>query len=201
MARPKLTVALAAMVVAGTVAAAWPMSPSDAAETTGSWQRALAFWDVIGVGPHERSIELAYRIGGCGPRNVQATTQEMAKSITIQVSEEILTGPEVNCPAIAGVGSLRVSLSRPLAGRLIAGRPTYSPLETPRRLFGLFRTTTPTLIGFSPADAEQVLAIYGVKPKIRFVARSHGLPRVVAQKPRPEVPLPTHHTEEIWVSR
>jgi hypothetical protein len=196
-----LTVASAAMLAAGTLAAGWQLSPSAAAETERTWQKTSALWDVIGVGPHERSIELAYRDSGC-ERNPAATVHESAKSVTIQVSQEALVRrPTVVCVYSPVVGSLRVSLARPLAGRVILGRPRYPPYDTPQLPFGRDRTKMPSLIGFAPTDAEQVLTIYEAQAKIRFAPKSHGRPRVLAQQPRPGTPLPPDHTVRIRVSR
>lgn len=208
----RLTVALGLMLAAGLLAAGWPLSVSHAAEPEGGWRKSSPLWDVIGVGPHERSIELAYTGSGCGGRNLAAGVQEASNSVTIQVSEEVPAEPVI-CPAIALVGPLKVQLTRPLAGRVILGRPTYPvtlpggdieghlPVETPQELFGTYRMKMPALIGFAPTDAEQVLALYGQRAKIRRTARLHGLPRVVAQKPRLGAPLPSNHTVRIRVSR
>lgn len=182
--------ALAALAaVAGLVAAA----PAAAEEA--SWAREQLSWWLISVGPHERSVEIAFVSGGCD-RAPSAQARESPSAVAISVTVEQPQGTQVVCPALARIVTAVLALRRPLAGRPLAG--SWSPGAGP-----MLSPATPRLVGLAPGDAHRLLAgMLGpgmVRERVRRVIVTGGLPRVLAQYPPPRSALPRDRVVRLLV--
>jgi len=192
--------ACAATLVAGA-------SPAAAYET--AWVPAR--WTVVGVGAHERSLELGVSSaapGSCGGHELRVTVRETPTNVGINVLEaeaRVPPGVRLACPAIAYVGfpPPRVALAAPLAGRRIYALPTQTspnlPGESVQKAHGRSALPgVPRLIGFAPADAKRALEAAGLCERIHVTHARHGLPRVIAQTPSPGTRIPyvvsPHHS-------
>ena len=178
--------AVATVLIASAIVA---VSPAAAAEE----RLVPTEWDVLEVGPAGRSLVLYYSVGGCLGPKARATVTETGTSVTVSVGleTEAPLGTLSLCPAVLGVGSLRVSLAAPLAGRAILGRPT--PDRAPAAWVGLVTAKngraehkTPRVIGFSSDDATHALERLGLHEHVRYQRlNGYGLPRVISQRPAP----------------
>jgi hypothetical protein len=105
--------------------------------------------------------------------------------ISVSYLREQLTGNEM-CRAIAYVTTLKIQLSRPLAGHRVEGeekiglRGPYSPT----RNRSSYRVV-PRLAGLAPPDAKILLRGLRLHTAFRVAGKSTGLPRVVSQSPAP----------------
>ena len=146
-----------------------------------------ATWDVVGVGPHGRSLDLVFITGGCLSPTANASVVETASSVTVTVTLTDQSAPGVACPAFARYATTSVPLAAPLAGRVILGRPTPELNGYPGALInvgGHLDVRVPRLVGFAPADASHTLHLFGLRERILPGHHHHGLIRVTAQTPR-----------------
>lgn len=149
--------------------------------------RVSASWDVIGVGPQGRSLDLVFLTGGCLSPTADAEVAETSTSVTLTVTLANLATPGTACPAFVRFATMTVALARPLAGRVILGRPTpplsgyMGALVTAN---GHTKLRMPRLVGFAPADARHTLALYGLTVQFANGPKRPGLARVIAQSPR-----------------
>jgi hypothetical protein len=154
-----------------------------AAVFVGSPAASARAWELVQVGPHERSLEMRYGRGACETATVHNRQTRRTVGISVSYVREHLTGNEM-CPAIAYVTTLKIQLSRPLAGRRVEGeekiglRGPYSPTRN-----GSSYRVVPRLTGLAPSDAKILLRGLRLHTAFRVVGRSTGLPRVVSQSP------------------
>jgi hypothetical protein len=161
-----------------------------------------ANWDVTGVGPHGRSLDLVYLTGGCLSPTPETSVTETTTSITIVVTLTDTSGPGIACPEFLRYATTTVALSTPLAGRVILGRPTPGIGGYPGGVTspgGALRV--PRLIGFAPSDARHTLTLYGLGERRLEAARRHGLARVIFQAPGPGSSIPRGATMTVRLSR
>lgn len=138
-------------------------------------------WSLIQVARGERALEVEFRFGGCD-QNAVGHVSEHPHGIAVTVTIESRQGGEIACPAIAGVGRLKVDLGAPLAGRRLLG--TWSP-SGPEAPGG---RAMPRLIGLAPGDARRMADRIGVA-RVRVSHGHRGLPRVASQTPAPGAPV------------
>lgn len=190
-------------VVLGLAAAAAGASLPGAAGAEGS--QVPATWDVAGVGPHGRSLELVYLTGGCLSATPETTVTETAASITLEVTLTDSSGPGIACPQFLRYATSTVRLSAPIAGRVILGRPKPALTGYPGALInpggGALRVRVPRLVGFAPSDARHTLALYGLSEHRLASVRRHGLARVISQAPAPGASSAQRGTITIRLSR
>jgi len=151
-----------------------------------------ASWDVAEVAPGGRGIDIYYAAGGC-KGDARGTARETATTVTLTVRQPVTEGGV--CTADFILGTTRVRLAAPLAGRAIKGRPAPTTLaaEVPRRV--------PRLVGFSPWEARRVLRVRGMAASVRRSAGGSGLARVVAQSPAAGATLARGATVRLRVAR
>jgi len=169
--------ALAAGLLAATLSASATAQPSQVATT----------WDVLGVGPQGRSLEIVFLTGGCESPTANTSVAQTKTSVTLSVTLTNESAPGAACPAFVRFATQTVALSSPLAGRAILGRPT-PPLSGYTGALvtvgGRLELRMPSLLGFAPADARHTLALYRLPEQTARGARRGGLVRVIAQSPR-----------------
>jgi hypothetical protein len=186
------------------LAAAAAVAAGLAASASAQTSVVAATWDVLGVGPHGRSLELVYITGGCLSPTAQTAVAETAASVTITVTLADRQGPGVACPDYLRYATSSVALAAPLAGRVILGRPSPPLRGYPGDLVssgGGLEVRMPRLVGFSPADARHTLALYGLGEHVLAGPRRHGLVRVSAQAPQPGALVHQRATVTVRVSR
>ena len=195
--RPRRAAALllAAAVLCGFVCA-----------SAGAQSKAVpATWDVLGVGPQGRSLEIVYLTGGCLSASAQtAVAVQSSASVTITVTLQDTQGPGVACPDYLRYATGTVALGRPLAGRAILGRPSPPLSGYPGALVnagGALEVRMPRLIGFSPADARHTLALYGLGEHAVAGPTRPGLVRVSAQAPKPGALVGQRSTVTVALTR
>jgi hypothetical protein len=186
-ARATVAKLLAAACLLAAIAAAWQLlapRPAFAASAAESWVTHDLSWGVLAVAPGERAVEVVFIDGGCPGRNLHASVTEARTSVTIAVVEEKNMAAGLVCPAIAMIGTRRVGLAAPLAGRLLEGGTSLAP---PPSIAG---PRVPRLTGFSPRDAQRALRAVQLRAHMLVRHGARGLPRVVAQDPAPGLRLP-----------
>ena len=165
---------------AGSAEANEPDSPAP-----GQWVSYAPEWDVQGVTHGERTLELIY-YAGCGgeARNLHAAVRETPTDVIVTFSGEVFEAPPssavMSCPAPRKT-VVDVQLRRKLAGRLIRGRSARSLSGGPRLEVVGSPVPVPSLVGFSPRDAEHALVLAELRGTLHDVPRRTGLPRVVGQ--------------------
>jgi hypothetical protein len=167
-------------LVAGPAQAGEPHVPAE-----GHWVRYAPAWDVQGVTQGERTLELIY-YAGCGgeARNLHAVVRETPTDVIVTFSGEVFevppSGMVMSCPPPRKI-VLDVPLRLKLTGRLIRGRSALSLSNGPRLEEVGSPVPVPSLVGFSPRDAEHALALGQLRGTVHEVPRRSGLPRVVGQ--------------------
>jgi hypothetical protein len=159
-----------------------------------------ADWNVVAVGPRERSLDLIYTSSGCLGPGVHVTVSEARASVTVRMQEDAeIPGPGEACAEFLRLSSLQVALAAPLRGRAILGRPTADlPIDVrvpddPVFVHGRELIEVPRLIGFAPREALRALALRALSGDRRFTRkRGGGLPRVVEQSPAPGATIALH---------
>lgn len=158
---------------------------------------AASAWKLIQVGPQERSLEIKYSFG-CETTAVHKVQNRRVVAISILRKPEVLTGNGV-CPAKENVSTLKIRLSRPLAGRRVEGAQKIElqdgPYSHPRN--GTSYPVMPRLTGLAPPDAKFLLSGLHLHAAFRVVGKSTGLPRVVSQSPAPRVRDPKNRVVRV----
>ncbi|MEA2299762.1 MAG: hypothetical protein QOE44_297 [Solirubrobacteraceae bacterium] len=152
-----------------------------------------AVWQVAGVGPGQRSLDIIFTVGGCLGPGARATVREIRTSVTLTVREDAPTrgGLGQACPLFVGQGTLHVPLAARLAGRRVLGQsPVGSFIPTGLVVVaGKLRYKVPRLIGFAPGDARRALASDPFHPVVTQRSGGRGMLQVIAQAPAPGTPL------------
>jgi hypothetical protein len=146
-----------------------------------------ASWNVLGVGPQGRSLEIVFVTGGCLSPTANVRVVETKTSVTLSVTLTNEATPGTACPAFVRFATTSVALASPLAGRAILGRPTPGLSGYMGALVsvgGHLELRMPRLIGFAPADALHTLALYGLQEQATRGPDQRGLVRVIAQSPQ-----------------
>jgi hypothetical protein len=153
---------------------------------------AGAWWKLIQVGPHERSLEIKYDVG-CERVAVHKVENRRRVAIWISRRPDVSTGNHV-CDAKEDTRTAKIRLSRPLAGRRVEGSQKIESEEGPYRPArnGTSYPVVPRLTGLAPSDAKILLRGLRLHAAFREVGRSTGLPRVGSQSPAPGVRDPTN---------
>jgi hypothetical protein len=134
-------------------------------------------WAVLRVSPSGRVLVVQAVGGGCG-HDPRAIVTERSDAVEIHVQQLAPADPDAICPMIARIDTMRVQLSRPIAGRPLVRQSLRS--TTPA-------ATMPRVLGLAAADARFALRAQG----LRVRADRHGTVR--AQRPRPLTLLPSKH--------
>ena len=158
-------------------------------------------WSLVQVGAHERSLEIIQDRGACESLNESVVQSSSFVRITITATSTLRPGSF--CIDLLYIGRYAVPLSRPLAGRHIAGaeRPSrgqgpYSPVKS-----GSSYPVVPRLVGLSPPDARYVLGGLGLHAVMRVASRVPGRPRVVSESPAAGARDPADRLVRVGVAR
>jgi hypothetical protein len=146
-----------------------------------------AVWQVAGVGPGQRSLDIIFTVGGCLGPGARASVRETRTSVTLAVREDAPArgGLGQACPLFVGQGTLHVPLAAPLAGRRVLGQsPTGLVVAG-----GKLRFKVPRLIGFAPGDARRALEPDRFHPVVTRRSGGGGVLQVIAQAPAPGTPV------------
>jgi hypothetical protein len=185
----------------GTVAAVAVAATAAGAATLGE---VPAEWDVGGVAPGGRAIDVFFNSGGCGVGG-HGSAVETADSVTLTVTETVFADPNAVCPAIYLRGFVRIPLAAPLDGRAIRGRtvPRYSPIEletfAPGARPDTLRFRVPRLVGMSPWEAKRGLAHRHLEVRIRTTAHTGRRTQVLSQAPAPGSAIEQHGTVRLRI--
>jgi hypothetical protein len=184
MVRVRLLVLVLVLVLMCGVALLGAGGPAGAFTAT----EVSAVWDVSGVGPGGRSLQLVYTTGGCLGPGARASVTESPGSVSIAVTEVAeKPGPGEACALYLGRASLTVRLRAPVAGRAILGRRA-KPFPFAGELGAIplgtsADTLVPRVSGLSPADAARTLALYALHARLKPGMARRGLARVLTQTP------------------
>lgn len=152
-----------------------------------------AVWQVAGVGPGQRSLDIIFTVGGCLGPGARASVRETRTSVTLAVREDAPArgGLGQACPLFVGQGTLHVPLAAPLAGRRVLGQsPAGSFIPTGLVVAGgKLRFKVPRLIGFAPGDARRALEPDRFHPVVTRRSGGGGVLQVIAQAPAPGTPV------------
>jgi hypothetical protein len=167
-------------------------------------KQVAASWDVLGVGPQGRSLELVYITGGCLSPTAQTAVAQTNTTVTLTVTLTDEATPGTACPDYLRYATTSVALPSPLAGRAILGRPTpalsgYS--GTLVTVNGHLELRLPRLVGFAPADALHTVALHGLRERVVRTTARRGLLRVIAQAPSPGALVAARSTVLVTLSR
>jgi hypothetical protein len=183
------------------LAALATLAPAPAARSQDPTQVPVA-WDVAEAGLDGTSLQVFVRFGGCVGAPFQPVAEETADSIRISVLATDRSGDGVACPAIAGVGVVRVPLAGPLDGRSIRGRSgtgglvRASFIPTPG---GRPRVRVPLLIGLNSFEARRALRLRGLRYKLRSSHGHGGRTQIRGQSPGGGRPIAAHGVVRLLV--
>jgi len=177
------------------------MGAASSAQSPATTDEPIQGW-LIGVGPTQRSLAVAYRDGGCGFSSVTPLVTETPVSVTVTLTaQSVVQPPGASCPAVAWDATLTVALAAPLGGRAVSG------LELQGRAFGVPPLPTgamPSLVGLSPYDARAMLTHppgvpagqpfagggpVGLVDHHTHRSKTGALPMVIAQRPLTGKPI------------
>jgi len=163
----------------------------------GSPAASVGAWELLQVGPHERSLEIIYSQGACERTALHSVQNQ--RMVAVSVSGEEFTGGKP-CPTVAFVYIARIQLDKPLGGRHVQGGRVESyvgPFLGPRG--GLHYQSVPRLAGLAPSDAKFLLGRLHMHAAVHVVGSSPRLARVVSQSPAPGVRDPKNRVVRIDV--
>lgn len=180
-----------------------PPSTGAAQAPGGSTVEKDAPWALMSVSRDGRTLFVRYASGGCDYGG-HAKVTESSATITIRVTQFTRTGPGVACTAILEELLLSVRLSRPVAGRRLAGNfcplkttpgcPPPGPIEVVRGSDVL--REVPRMTGLAVADARLALR----RQQFRVRLRGRG-PTVVGERPAPGTDLGTVDRTPVTIVR
>lgn len=148
-------------------------------------------WQLIEVGPDERSVEIEFNTGGCEGPGGSAQVVESPLAVGISLAPH-RSSAGLNCVSILYDNRLIVPLAAPLEGRHVQGGSLpYSDAPWDQR--------TPRLIGLSPSDAQFLLSGRHLRTTLRPVGRTRGLAHVASQTPAPGASYPQNRIVHLGV--
>ena len=166
--RHSLVVAFAVALLGAATASAFTVQPRDAP------------WRLLGVSTDGRSLRLGYEGGGCLRADGRPSVAEEKRRVVVTVDQTgLMPGEGEACTTELRFYYVNATLSRPLAGRRVAGGPP-SRLQFPTG-------AVPRVVGMDRRDALSALRGQGFRS--RTVGRTRrGM--VVRQHPRAGTPIP-----------
>jgi len=166
-----LVITAAAAAVAAGVAGVAGVAGAQEQKT----EEASAAWQLRGVSPDGRSLELVYEAGGCSAGDGRVVVEETFETVRVDVRHTVPgRSAGVACPADSRPTPLTARLSKPVHGRRVEGQNTDHLLsDTGGRV--------PRVVGLSPGDAADLLGRRGYHVRTRG---SNTTGQVGGQRPR-----------------